>query len=59
MDTKEIRAEAGALLDQAQVAIEQGEMETFQRLANEAQSTMEKADSIDEEIGRASCRERV
>ena len=44
MDTKEIRAEAGALLDQAQVAIEQGEMETFQRLAIEAQSTMEKAE---------------
>jgi len=48
LDTKEIRAEAGALLDQAQVAIEQGELDTFQRLANEAQSTMEKADSIDE-----------
>ena len=48
MDTKELRAEAGALLDQAQVAIEQGEIETFQRLATEAQSTMEKADSIDE-----------
>ena len=48
MDTKELRAEAGALLDQAQVAIEQGEMETFQRLAIEAQSTMEKADQIDQ-----------
>ena len=47
MDTKELRNQAGALLDQAQVAIEQGELDTFQRLADEAQSTMEKADQID------------
>jgi HK97 family phage major capsid protein len=42
-----MRNQAGALLDQAQTAIEQGEMETFQRLAEEAQSTMEKADAAD------------
>ena len=47
MDTKEMRNQAGALLDQAQTAIEQGEMDTFQRLAEEAQSTMEKADQAD------------
>mgnify|MGYP003153154467 CR=1 FL=1 len=47
MDTKELRNQAGALLDQAQTAIEQGEMDTFQRLAEEAQSTMEKADAAD------------
>ena len=47
MDTKELRNQAGALLDQAQTAIEQGEMDTFQRLAEEAQSTMEKADQAD------------
>ena len=48
MDTKELRNQAGALLDQAQTAIEQGEMETFQRLADEAHATMEKADQIDQ-----------
>ena len=42
-----MRNQAGALLDQAQTAIEQGEMDTFQRLAEEAQSTMEKADQAD------------
>ena len=47
MDTKELRNQAGALLDQAQTAVEQGEMETFQRLADEAQATMVKADEID------------
>ena len=47
MDTKELRNQASALLDQAQTAVEQGEMETFQRLADEAQVTMEKADQID------------
>ena len=47
MDTKEIRNQAGALLDQAQAAIEQGELDTFQRLADEAHATMEKADQID------------
>ena len=47
MDTKELRNQAGALLDQDQTAIEQGEMDTFQRLAEEAQSTMEKADAAD------------
>jgi HK97 family phage major capsid protein len=47
LDTKELRAEAGALLDQAQVAISEGEIETFQRLADEAQATMEKADQVD------------
>jgi len=47
LDTKELRAEAGALLDQAQVAINEGEIETFQRLADEAQATMEKADQAD------------
>ena len=47
MDTKEMRNQAGALLDQAQTAIEQGELDTFQRLAEEAQSTMEKADAAD------------
>ena len=47
MDTKEIRNQAGALLDQAQTAIEQGELDTFQRLADEAHATMEKADQID------------
>ena len=41
MDTKELRNQAGALLDQAQTAIEQGELDTFQRLADEAQTTME------------------
>ena len=35
------------LLDQAQVAINEGEIETFQRLADEAQATMEKADAAD------------
>ena len=35
------------MLDQAQTAIEQGEMETFQRLADEAHVTMTKADEID------------
>ena len=44
MDTKELRNQAGALLDQAQTAIEQGELDTFQRLADEAHATMEKAD---------------
>ena len=47
MDTKEIRNQAGSLLDQAQTAIEQGELDTFQRLADEAHATMEKADQID------------
>ena len=47
MDTKEIRNQAGALLDQAQTAIEQGELDAFQRLADEAHATMEKADQID------------
>ena len=47
MDTKELRNQAAALLDQAQAAVEQGEMETFQRLADEAQATMVKADEID------------
>ena len=47
MDTKEMRNQAGALLDQAQTAIEQGELDTFQRLAEEAQTTMEKADQAD------------
>jgi len=47
LDTKELRNQAGALLDQAQAAVEQGEMETFQRLADEAQATMVKADEID------------
>ena len=47
METKEMRDQAGALLDQAQTAIDQGELETFQRLAGEAQATMEKADQID------------
>jgi len=42
-----MRNQAGALLDQAQTAIEQGELDTFQRLAEEAQSTMEKADQAD------------
>ena len=47
MDTKELRNQAGSLLDQAQTAIEQGELDTFQRLADEAHATMEKADQID------------
>jgi len=47
LDTKELRSQAGALLDQAQTAIEQGELDTFQRLADEAQVTMTKADEID------------
>jgi len=47
LETKELRNQASALLDQAQKAIEQGEMETFQRLADEAQATMEKADQLD------------
>ena len=47
METKEMRDQAAALLDQAQTAIDQGELETFQRLAAEAQATMEKADQID------------
>jgi len=47
LDTKELRNQAGALLDQSQAAVEQGEMETFQRLADEAQATMVKADEID------------
>ena len=47
MDTKELRNQAGALLDQAATAIEQGELDTFKRLADEAQVTMEKADQID------------
>jgi len=42
-----MRNQAGALLDQAQTAIEQGELDTFQRLAEEAQTTMEKADQAD------------
>ena len=47
MDTKELRNQAGALLDQAQTAIEQGELDTFKRLADEAQATMSQADEID------------
>ena len=47
MATKELRNQAGSLLDQAQTAIEQGELDTFQRLADEAHATMEKADQID------------
>ena len=47
MDTKELRSQAGALLDQAQVAMDQGEMDTFRRLVDEAQVTMTKADEID------------
>ena len=47
MDTKELRNQAGALLDQAQVAMDQGEMDTFRRLVDEAQVTMTKADEID------------
>ena len=47
MDTKELRNQAGALLDQAATAIEQGELDTFKRLADEAEVTMEKADLID------------
>ena len=47
METKELRASASALLDQAQSAIDQGEMETFKRLADEAQATMVRADEID------------
>jgi HK97 family phage major capsid protein len=47
LDTKELRNQAGSLLDQAQTAIEQGELDTFQRLADEAHATMEKADQID------------
>ena len=47
MDTKELRGQAGALLDQAQTAMDQGEMDTFRRLVDEAQVTMTKADEID------------
>jgi len=47
LDTKELRAQAGALLDQAQTAIEEGELETFKRLADEAQTSMAKADEAD------------
>jgi len=47
LDTKELRNQAGALLDQAQTAMDQGEMETFRRLVDEAQVTMTKADEID------------
>jgi hypothetical protein len=47
LDTKELRNQAGALLDQAQTAIEQGELDTFKRLADEAQATMSQADEID------------
>ena len=47
MDTKELRSQAGALLDQAQVAMDQGEMDTFRRLVDEAQISMTKADEID------------
>jgi len=47
LDTKELRSQAGALLDQAQVAMDQGEMDTFRRLVDEAQVTMTKADEID------------
>jgi len=47
LDTKELRNQAGALLDQAQVAMDQGEMDTFRRLVDEAQVTMTKADEID------------
>ena len=47
MDTKELRNQAGALLDQAQTAMDQGEMDTFRRLVDEAQVTMTKADEID------------
>ena len=47
MDTKELRNQAGALLDQAQTAMEQGEMDAFRRLADEAQVTMTKADEMD------------
>ena len=47
MDTKELRSQAGALLDQAQTAMDQGEMDTFRRLVDEAQVTMTKADEID------------
>jgi len=42
-----LRNQAGALLDQAQVAMDQGEMDTFRRLVDEAQVTMTKADEID------------
>ena len=47
MDTKELRSQAGALLDQAQTAMDQGEMDTFRQLVDEAQVTMTKADEID------------
>lgn len=47
MDTKELRNQAGALLDQAQTAMDQGEMDTFRRLVDEAQVAMTKADEID------------
>jgi len=47
LDTKELRSQAGALLDQAQTAMDQGEMDTFRRLVDEAQVTMTKADEID------------
>jgi len=47
VDTKELRNQAGALLDQAQTAMEQGEMDSFRRLVDEAQVTMTKADEID------------
>ena len=56
MDTKELRNQAGALLDQAQTAIEQGELDTFQRLADEAQVTMTASDTASQRLRLARMR---
>ena len=56
MDTKELRGQAGALLDQAQTAMDQGEMETFRRLVDEAQVTMTASDTASQRLRLARMR---
>ena len=47
MNTKEMRESAGALLAVAQSQLEVGDLETFERMFSEAETTMAKADEID------------
>ena len=48
MNTGKIREEAGALLSQAETALADGEIEQFERMVEDAQGQMTKADSIDQ-----------
>jgi len=47
LNTKEMRESAGALLAVAQSQLEVGDLETFERMFSEAETTMAKADEID------------